>query len=318
MLAERARSKTFRGCLQNQIAPDGLMRIEATRESGASYSTMNLRALFTLATVASQVTSSGEAPLPSLWTWKDSDGRGSIKAALGYLLPFATNQTRWPFMQDGISMWAKFPWGSLAPQLRIASIVYGGAKCEAAIAKLPRADTQWAKDVTQLLWPLPPTLELKIDDHDAEAGTCKSDLDCQLNDACRAGVCQCDTQWLAAPDCSQMKIIPKGRGSVVRTPDGTAPRSTILSAICGTSSSARLWRVESPRGGRGTAVASVRRAQILTGRTSLHWCSKTGFVAELKSLGSLLSVVAMTATKNPSTSAFVDLSDRSKSKVTWE
>lgn len=56
MLAARARSKHYRGCLQNQIAPTGLMKIEATREAGASYSTMNLRALFTLATVASHVT----------------------------------------------------------------------------------------------------------------------------------------------------------------------------------------------------------------------------------------------------------------------
>jgi hypothetical protein len=213
MLAERARSKTFRGCLQNQIAPDGLMKIEATREAGASYSTMNLHALFTLATVASHVTSSGEAPLPSLWTWRDSDGRGSIKAALDYLLPFATNQTHWPWKQDGISTWAKLPWGGLAPQLRIAATVYGDAKYEAAIAKLPLADKQWAADVTQLLWPLPPTLELKSDGDDAEAGTCRSDLDCQLNGACRAGVCQCDTQWSAAPDCSRMKILPsKGRG----------------------------------------------------------------------------------------------------------
>jgi hypothetical protein len=169
MLAERARNNTFRGCLQNQIGPDGLMKIEATREAGASYSAMNVHALFTLATVASHVSSSGEARLPSLWTWKAADGRGSIKAALDYLLPFATNQTRWPWKQESNSTpWSDFPWGGLAPQLRIASIVYDDPKYEAAIAKLPWNLHQWQRDTWNLLWPLLPTLELKRDDHDAE------------------------------------------------------------------------------------------------------------------------------------------------------
>lgn len=166
MLAARARSKHYRGCLQNQIDPHGVMKIEATREAGASYSTMNLHALFTLATVMSHVSSSGGGGVDQ-WAWQDADGRGSIQAALDYLLPFATNQKPWPWKQDGSNTpWTKFPWTSLAPQLRIATIVYGDQKYEAAIAKLNwKTAGQFDEDVTQLLWPLPSTLlRAKTDD----------------------------------------------------------------------------------------------------------------------------------------------------------
>ena len=113
--------------------------------------------------------------MDSLWTWKDVDGRGSIKAALDYLLPFATNQKPWPWKQDGSATpWAKFPWTSLAPQLRIATIVYGDVKYEAAIAKLPwKTAGQFDDDITQLLWPLPSTLlgEATADGQGAQQAT---------------------------------------------------------------------------------------------------------------------------------------------------
>ena len=156
MLAARATSAAVPGCLQKQIDQQGLMKLEASREAGATYSTMNLRALFSLATVVSGHVSGAEP----LWAWKDGEGRGSIKAALDYLLPFAINEKPWPWKQDGSATpWAKMPWTSLAPQLRISGLVYGDPKYEAAIAKLPwTRDGAWQADVTQLLWPLPSAL----------------------------------------------------------------------------------------------------------------------------------------------------------------
>ena len=158
-LAARARSADYRGCLQNQISADGLMTHEASREGGATYSVMNLRGLFSLATLAAHSSAN------DLWTWREtSSGRGSIKKALDYLLTFATNASRpWPFSEDGNhTAWWAFPWTELAPLMRRASAVFGEDAYEQNIADLPwRSPRQsqqqglakWQADVNQLLWP---------------------------------------------------------------------------------------------------------------------------------------------------------------------
>jgi hypothetical protein len=128
---------------------------EASREGGATYSVMNLRGLFALAT---------SAVADDLWTWRSPSGRGSIKAALDYLLLFATNASNpWPFSEDGkTTEWSAFPWTELAPLMRRASIVFGEEAYEQAIAKLPwkspkqtreQGLAKWQADVIQLLWP---------------------------------------------------------------------------------------------------------------------------------------------------------------------
>ena len=131
---------------------------EARREAGATYSSMNIHALFQLATIAMNLNT-----VPSLWMWVDpsGSGNGSVRNALDYLLPYATNASAvWPWHQDGIATpWSQFPWVSLAPQMRIASLVYRNATYEAMIPLLPWKDNGtnlWAEDATQLLWPNPP------------------------------------------------------------------------------------------------------------------------------------------------------------------
>jgi len=129
------------GALANQIQPDGLMVREAVRDAGATYSTMNVQALFDLAravgntnTSTSTSTSStstssaagvaGGRPM-DLWRYKRADGSGSIKAALDFLLEFATNSSKaWPYTQEGAKGWAEFPWTNLATSMRIAAHVY--------------------------------------------------------------------------------------------------------------------------------------------------------------------------------------------------
>jgi hypothetical protein len=168
-IANRIRSPDYRGRLQAQIWPNGSMPMETHRTGGATYSCMNMDALFTLATVASH-TAAGK----DLWTWHypGSSGRGSIRHALDYLVAYATNSSRtWPWRQEGAVSWDKFPWNGLKLQLRIASIVYSDERYEDAIAHLPWPGatgwdngSAWAEDVAQLLWP---KISLKTTDDDA-------------------------------------------------------------------------------------------------------------------------------------------------------
>jgi hypothetical protein len=163
-LVDRATSEKSRGCLQSQISKTGVMMREATREAGASYSSMNMRALFSLAQVASHVPAA-----TNLWNYRDGGttaaaavgaqqqkDRPLIRKALDYLLAFATNSSaHWPWKQDGSDTpWDKFPWASLAPVMRRAAIVYRDERYEQSIEQLPwNGARSWESDPSQLLWP---------------------------------------------------------------------------------------------------------------------------------------------------------------------
>ena len=135
------------GALANQIQADGLMLREAARDAGATYSTMNIQGLFDLAQAVSNSNSDSNAgglpsnavgPSEDLWRYKHADGSGSIKAALEFLLQFATNASKvWPYTQEGAKGWAEFPWTNLATPMRIAGNVYADASYEARIKQLP-------------------------------------------------------------------------------------------------------------------------------------------------------------------------------------
>jgi hypothetical protein len=142
------------GSLQEQIEVSGLLKHEAAREAGADYSVMNLKGLFNLARLCSH-TKSGA----NVFTWRASDtGRGSVRAALDYLLPYATNASNpWPHSEDGKTDWHDFPWTELAPMMRQAAVVYSEPSYEELIEKLPWEAGAWPYawqiDVAQLLTP---------------------------------------------------------------------------------------------------------------------------------------------------------------------
>eukprot|EP01046_Picozoa_sp_COSAG06_P004141 COSAG06_NODE_169_length_21469_cov_23.096865_7_plen_512_part_00 len=172
-LVSRATDSIVPGCLQNQIGETGVMEHEASREAGATYSVMNMQALFSMASVGSHAGA-------DLWDFRVVDGRtphhdfggndhepprSLIRKALDYLLVYATNSSaQWPWKQEGSNTpWASFPWGDLAPLMRRAAIVYDDDIYENMIAKLPprrlppwreggRA-LPWETDIAQLLWP---------------------------------------------------------------------------------------------------------------------------------------------------------------------
>ena len=100
--------------IARQIEPDGRQPLELQRTRSWSYSVFNLRALFSLATVA-------EAQGVDLWNFETRDGR-SIDKALDYLIPFALKEKKWPYRQPG-----EFSGRDLFPLIRQAALKYQGA-----------------------------------------------------------------------------------------------------------------------------------------------------------------------------------------------
>ena len=106
-----------------QIEPDGRMPRELTRTKSWGYSCFNVKALATLADL-------GQRLDVDLWTYRTADGR-SIRAALDFLLPFATGQQKWPHQQI-----SRFDPKELLLPLRRAAISLKDGKFVEALTKL--------------------------------------------------------------------------------------------------------------------------------------------------------------------------------------
>jgi hypothetical protein len=147
--------------LGRQIRPSGLMPYEANRSNGITYSCMSVAALFNAATIAKNLQNTAVAP-PDLFTYQnETDHTGSIRAALDYLLTFATNRSKpWPFSQTTDAA----PWTQLAPVMLQAATRYNEPRYEQMIEKLPwgaapnpnphwPTPASWATAVNRLLFP---------------------------------------------------------------------------------------------------------------------------------------------------------------------
>ncbi|HEV2482460.1 MAG TPA: alginate lyase family protein [Puia sp.] len=77
--------------MDHQIEPDGKMPEELARTNGLGYSTYNLQALFTLATIALHAG-------VDLWNYKNTQNSG-IRAAFDWLLPYAMDEKKWAYRQ---------------------------------------------------------------------------------------------------------------------------------------------------------------------------------------------------------------------------
>jgi hypothetical protein len=86
---EQAKSKR----IASQIEPDGSQPLELARTKSLVYSTMNLRGFIHLANL-------GDKMGVDLWNFETKDGR-SIKKALSFLLPFASDDKKWEYQQLG-------------------------------------------------------------------------------------------------------------------------------------------------------------------------------------------------------------------------
>lgn len=135
-ICEAARTRR----LARQIEPDGRQPGELGRTLSFFYVCFNLDGLFRLARLGEQVG-------VDLWHHRSPDGR-SLRAALDWLLPYATGQTPWTFPQ--ISPPGYRPAVSL---LRRAAVAYHEPAYEEAIRLVPGAadELPW----TDLLFPNP-------------------------------------------------------------------------------------------------------------------------------------------------------------------
>jgi hypothetical protein len=121
-----------------QIEPDGSQPFELARTKSFSYSLMNLRGMFDLATL-------GERVGVDLWSFQTDDGR-SIRKALDWLIPYATGEKKWQHKQI-----TTFAPAGLVPLLRRAAVAYGEPRYEQLIARLAHGDRR--ADRVHLLYP---------------------------------------------------------------------------------------------------------------------------------------------------------------------
>jgi len=127
--------------IAKQIEPDGSQPLELARTKALSYSTMNLRAFFELATLADRVGL-------DLWRYETKDGRG-LRKALDYIAPYVDPATTWPGAQiGGVSLDTRLDIGAL---LRRAARAYREPRYEQALSALP--EKKLASQRWQLLFP---------------------------------------------------------------------------------------------------------------------------------------------------------------------
>jgi hypothetical protein len=115
---ECSRQKRIAG----QIEPDGRQPAELARTKPFGYSTFNLQALFTLATL-------GRAVNVDLWRYETADGRG-LRKALDFLANYADAEKAWPYKD------LKFDPTPLIPLLQQGAVAYD-ATYQRALEKLP-------------------------------------------------------------------------------------------------------------------------------------------------------------------------------------
>jgi hypothetical protein len=118
-------AKTLR--IASQIEPDGRMPKELERTRGIGYSSFNLLAMSTLATIGANVG-------VDLWHYETADGR-SIRKAIDWMVPYYDGTKKWEYQQ--ISEWDP---GEAVAMLAIAGSALGGSYAELA-AKISKNGT---------------------------------------------------------------------------------------------------------------------------------------------------------------------------------
>jgi hypothetical protein len=110
--------------IAKQIKPDGKQPLELARTKSWDYSVMNLDAMVRLATLGKRLD-------VDLWNYNAPSG-GSIRAALDYLLPFATGEKEWETKQI-----EDFNSALLYPAVRRAAVAFPDGPYAEAMKKFP-------------------------------------------------------------------------------------------------------------------------------------------------------------------------------------
>ena len=115
--------------IARQIESDGRQPLELERTRSFNYSVMNLEGFF----IAAQL---GEKIGLDIWNFSTDAGR-SIRDALDFLIPYATQQKKWKHQQ--ITNWEE-SYEHFMALLRLASIKYNNERYEHLIENLPGKD----------------------------------------------------------------------------------------------------------------------------------------------------------------------------------
>ena len=124
--------------IDSQIEPDGQQPIELKRTMSMHYASFNVEALSRLAEMGRHVG-------VDLWHYEGPSG-GSLKRAIDHIVPHIGSTSTWPGQQI-----KEVEMETLLIHLRRAATVYGDAKYEAALARLPRDVV--SEDRSALLYP---------------------------------------------------------------------------------------------------------------------------------------------------------------------
>jgi hypothetical protein len=105
----RATLRRSRTAIGKEFEPDGSQPRELARTRSWDYSIFDLTAFLRVAALGNQVG-------VDLWNYETKDGR-SLRKGLGFLVPFATGEKRWPYKQI-----TPFRGAALHPVLRMAAV----------------------------------------------------------------------------------------------------------------------------------------------------------------------------------------------------
>jgi hypothetical protein len=109
--------------IAKHVTPDGSQPRELARTLSHHYTLLNTAGMVRLARL-------GEFAGVDVWNYSTDDGRG-IRAALDWLIPFATGEKAWEHKQI-----KKPSWALLVPALRLAAIAYKSPLYERTIERL--------------------------------------------------------------------------------------------------------------------------------------------------------------------------------------
>lgn len=137
----------FPELINSQINASGQLHFEAQRSRGLTYSNMCLHAYLD---IAAEISNYNIGNPYYIYNFNASDG-GSIRQAIQYIEPFAIGGVCWPYEQ-----FTNYDWGSsYYDTLRQAAAVYNHELYANYSCQVPNGP--YTNDLTNLLWPYPPT-----------------------------------------------------------------------------------------------------------------------------------------------------------------
>ena len=140
-IAKQIASEQSAARLRSQIMPDGSQPHELARADAWSYSTMNLRGFFTIATMAEKVD-------VDIWNVANDEGKPYMQTALEFLIPTFEDSSRWEYSQ----LSDRFDRGTMLNLLQRAAIAYNEPHYAELFQKYQPTERRATRNRNILLW----------------------------------------------------------------------------------------------------------------------------------------------------------------------